>query len=363
MRLFLNSGIAKSYLPRLDRLAIKCRTFLERRKVFLSDRYGASHFLKPILDGEPTAFFTNGDDKTLQRLWAVENGMQKNASLEDILLAQIEAHRAEVFYNLDPVRFGATFVRKLPNCVKRKIAWRAAPSPGADFSAYDLMVCNFPSIIESWRNAGLRSDYFAPGHDPRMDDFAKNEDRPIDVLFVGGYSRHHARRATVLEAVSRLADRYRIVLHLDHGKLTRLADSPLGYLPGLNRHRRPEVIRSVSQSPIFGLDLYKAIGNSKIVLNGAIDMAGNERGNMRCFEAIGCGALLVSDDGSYPDGMVRESTICTYSSAAEAVTVVKRALELWPLSKVIADRAYSMVKERYSKEAQWKSFQRLVANL
>jgi hypothetical protein len=49
--------------------------------------------------------------------------------------------------------------------------------------------------------------------------------------------------------------------------------------------------------------LYELIGKSKIVLNGVIDMVGRDRGNMRCFEAMGCGALLLSDEGNYPKGM------------------------------------------------------------
>jgi hypothetical protein len=47
----------------------------------------------------------------------------------------------------------------------------------------------------------------------------------------------------------------------------------------------------------------RLIGSSKIVRSGAIDMAGADRGNMRCFEAMGCGALLLSDEGNYPEGM------------------------------------------------------------
>ena len=57
-------------------------------------------------DGDQNAFFTNGDDHILQERWAEENGLRRGLDLEDILLAQIESHRAEVFYNLDPMRYG-----------------------------------------------------------------------------------------------------------------------------------------------------------------------------------------------------------------------------------------------------------------
>ncbi len=41
-----------------------------------------------------------------------EQGMSGEPTLEAILLAQIEHHATEVFYNLDPVRYPSAFVRQ-----------------------------------------------------------------------------------------------------------------------------------------------------------------------------------------------------------------------------------------------------------
>lgn len=360
MRLFQNSGISAAYKKRLKSLARGQTTFDGRLRVFLDDRYGASHFLQPVLVGDKSAFFTNGDDLELQRAWALEHGLRRSADSQSILLAQIEEHRTEVFYNLDPMRFGSDFVRKLPACVKAKICWRAAPSPGADFAAYDLVLCNFPSIIDSWRSQGLRAEHFTPAHDWRMDDFVDQGERPIDVVFVGSYTRHHTHRARVLEAVVGLADRYKIVFCLDRSRLTRLAETRLGIVPLLSVYRRPELIRRISADPVFGIDLYKLLASSKIVLNGAIDMSGEDRGNMRCFEAMGCGSLMVSDRGRYPRGMVAGQTMVNYESTADVANVVESTLEHWSSSQVIAGRGREMVKSQYSKELQWRRFLELV---
>jgi hypothetical protein len=240
--------------------------------------------------------------------------------------------------------------------VKKAIAWRASPSPGADFSAYDLVVCNFPSVLEGYRQRGWHAEYFSPAHDPEMDSYAANTDRPIDVLFVGGYSRHHRKRAVVLEAVSSLRDKLNIVFCLDRSRLTRLAESPIGCFLPLASHCRPADIRAVSHAPVFGRELYTMISQAKIVLNGAVDMAGRDRGNMRCFEAMGCGSLLLSDEGNYPASMVAGDNLVTYSTPNIALDLISQLLKSEDQRSGISVAGNAMISEKYSKALQWKRF-------
>jgi hypothetical protein len=360
MRLFQNSGVPPSHLSRRQE-SEDAATFKGQIARFLQGRYGAMHFLAPVLNGDETAFFSNGDDEVLQRTWAREMGMSTKASLEEILLAQIEFHHTEVFYNLDPMRYSSKFIRKLPGCVRRKVAWRAAPSPRADFSGYDLMVCNFPTILRSYEERGWKAGYLAPAHDPAMNEYANNDDRPIDVLFVGGYSRHHTKRAAILEAVAGLRERYRIEFCLACSRLTRLAESALGYLAPVGKYRRPSHIRAVACTPVYGRDLYSRISRAKIILNGAIDMSGDDRGNMRCFESMGCKGLLLSDYGVYPAGMVGGETLVTYQSPADLVVKLRELLEAPEVVMGIAQAGHDMVTRRYSKQVQWSAFETLVS--
>lgn len=361
MRLFQNSGLYPSYRERFDRLAANAQGFAGRRRAFLDDRYGALHFLDPVLEGDADAFFTNGDDEVLQQQWARENGLS-GLPPEDILLAQIEHHRTEVFYNLDPVRFPSTFVRRLPGCVRKSVCWRAAPSGNADLTAYHAVLGNFPSILQSWRDRSCRAEMFFPAIDPVMGEYL-NADRPIDLLFVGGYSRHHSARARMLAQVADLASRYNVVICLDSSRATRLAESLLGRLLPLARYRRPKSIVDVAQPPVFGRQLYEFIGRAKLVVNGAIDMAGNDRGNMRCFEAMGCGSLLLSDAGNYPEGMEPGRTMEIYNTPEHAAIIAPKLLQCWPESAEKAARGTAEVSRIYSKALQWKRFVDLVARL
>jgi Glycosyl transferases group 1 len=332
-------------------------------RAFLDFREQAPHTLLPVDQGVEWAFFTNGDDIDIQRVWAREHGLRSRASPEEILKAQIEEHRADVFYNVDATGWGSDFVKSLPGCVKKVIAWHAAPFRNAPLADYDLVVCNFPSILARLEQQGCRTAYFFPAYDPELEPFAARTDRPVDVLFVGGYSRHHKQRAAILEAVAKLAGEFNVVYHLDRSRLCRLAESPLGRFLPLAKHRRPPAIWGITREPVFGRDYYEALSAAKIVLNGAIDMAGTDRGNMRCFEALGGGALLLSDQGDYPEGMTSGETIVTYGSPQQAVEQIRIYLGAsWERTR-IAQAGHEMISARYSKEVQWKRFEALVASL
>jgi hypothetical protein len=328
----------------------------------LNDRFGALHLLKPVLDGDANAFLACGNDENQQRQWARENGFRIDATLEEILLAQIEHHKTEVLYNLDPVPYASSFIRKLPGCVRKTLCWRAAPSGQADLTAYGAVLGNFPSILESWRSKGCRAEWFSPAIDPVMTEYGHDQ-RSIDVLFVGGYTRHHSARAKTLERIAGLADRRQIVYCLDASRLTRLAESPVGRLLPLQRHRRPKLIAKIARPAIFGRELYDLIGQAKIVLNGAIDMAGRDRGNMRCFEAMGCGALLVSDAGNYPEGMIADETMLIYEDDQSCLEHIERCLANWESVRSIADNGRSRMNQVYSKARQWALFEAVVADL
>ena len=362
MRIFQNSGLYRSYVPRLRALCAGISDFASLRARFLDDRFGVAHILQPVLHNDPTAFFTNGDDEILQRAWAREQGIPTTLGMEEILRVQIEAHRTEVFYNLDPIRYGSAFVRSLPGCVRHSITWRAAPGQ-VDMTAYSLVVCNFPAILKTYTQQGCRTAYFFPAHDPAMDGYAQQQDRPVDVLFAGTYSRHHLRRARLLEVVAALAPEVSVMMYMDQSRATRIAESPLGLLAPLGRYRRPKAIRRLSRPPVFGRDLYTALANSKIVINGAIDMAGEERGNMRCWEAMGLNCLMISDSGLYPPGMIPGESFLTYQSEQEVPGLIVGALRTWEASRKMADKGHSVVSGPYSKQAQMQTFNELVAQL
>jgi hypothetical protein len=363
VRFLQNIFLYPAYRRHLDGLWQRTTGFKGRIRTMVEDGCNGVHLLRPVITAEGSAFLTSNSDPVTQALWRQEQGLPAVDDPYATLLAQIEAHRAEVFYTQDPSHHGPDFLRRLPGCVRYRICWQSPPAPPGDLSSYDLVLNNFPESLARYSAQGVRTEYFTPSHDPLMDEFAPNQDRPIDVAFVGGYSRHHLKRSRVLSKIAELGDRYRITFALDRGRLTRLAESPFGYLLPLGKHRRPREIRTVSVPALFGRDMYRLFSRAKIVLNGAVDSAGDDRGNMRCFEALGCGALLVTDAGRYPAGMADGQTMRTYDSADGAGAVVEAMLENGEDRRSIALRGVAMLRDAYSKERQWQRFQELVAQL
>lgn len=330
--------------------------------IFLDDGFESTHILKGVLEDKHNFIITLGNSEFVQQLWATKQGMPLKTALSDILLAQLEHHRADVFYNLDPVRFDDRILKRLPGCVKKSIAWCAAPTPHTRFQGYDLIVNNFPGILRRYEQLGCRTGFFFPAVAPQMKSAAEIVDRPIDIIFIGGYSRHHMRRNQILDSVAKMYPTLHVQFNLDVGRLNRLAEQPLiRHLKLMSRHCRSSSISAVSAPPLFGRELIEAIGKSKIVLNAAVDMAGEERGNIRCFEALGCGALLLSDNGTYPEGMEPDRTLVAYKDSTDAVKKASLLISDDFLRNNIASAGHKMISELYSKSRQMEAFLGLIS--
>ncbi|MEC5293723.1 MULTISPECIES: glycosyltransferase [unclassified Aurantimonas] len=203
---------------------------------------------------------------------------------------------------------------------------------------------------------------FFPSHDPELDAYATSPRRDIDVLFVGGYSRHHQNRRYILDAVARLSGRLNIVFHLDNSRYTKLAETPLGWFGPLAAVRRSAAIRRVAVPSVAGRAMYEQLGRAKIVINAAVDMAGPDRGNMRCFEAMGAGAMLLTDAGNYPTGMNEGETMRVYGDVSEVPRLVDWGLQE-SNAQELGIRGSEMVRVRYSRRKQLENFVRIVKNL
>jgi spore maturation protein CgeB len=99
------------------------------------------------------------------------------------------------------------------------------------------------------------------------------------------------------------------------------------------------------------------------VFNAAVDFSGKYKVNMRNYETLGCAAHLISDEGIYPDGFANNEHLTMYRSFEDFIEKAEYFVKHPSVSRHIALQGNSMIKKKYSKEAQWQRFQEIVASI
>ncbi|MGY3605923.1 MULTISPECIES: CgeB family protein [unclassified Bradyrhizobium] len=198
---------------------------------------------------------------------------------ERILLAQIEDFRPDLVLNQDTFHADTGLMRRIKGIGKPILVGQIgiAPSRGEDWSVYDLMLSQLAATVGFFRSLGVRAEVSHLAFEPYVNDaLPPAPAMDIDISFVGTVSADHQQRIALLEAV---AARYDLKLF---GNIAPglPASSPL--------HR-------CFQGEAWGTEMYQALRRSRITLNSHIDMAGQEAGNVRLFEATGVGTFLLTD--------------------------------------------------------------------
>lgn len=339
-------------------------SFNELRDLLITDGYASTYILKPALEGkDDKVFYTIWDYERLQYKWAEENGL-KTRDLEEIKLAQIEAFKPDVFYNHSP-RYDNHFIEKLKkkNGLK-KVCWDAIIT---DYpwlhENYDLRLTLFEPFVKYWRQKGLNASLLSPAYAPTWDQYNQS-DRKIDVLFYGQFSEFFfsVRNQLIIKLLEWYSTNvYNVRVHLQRNTKKQ----PLINIRGIRRFTRwvdktPHQIKKYSLPPLYGTDLYHAIASSRIVINAFTNYNGLFKDNMRTYEAIGLGALMIGEDGIYPDFLEPGHDFLTYRTAEELIEKIEYALSLPDQGREMANQAHQKLIHHCTKEKQWETFCKLV---
>src|SRR5574341_1346544 len=154
MRVFFFFFVYRSYAAVLDSRLKNLFDFAGRRAALVKDRYCAVHYLEPDHASDGDVFLTSNAYPSLQNAWAATNGLSRGIPLNEIMLAQVEAHRSDVFYTQDPAHYGPRFLKRLPGCVRRRVCWQSPPAPPGDLTSYDLVLNNFPASLDAYGEQG-----------------------------------------------------------------------------------------------------------------------------------------------------------------------------------------------------------------
>jgi hypothetical protein len=217
-------------------------------------------------------------------------GRARRVALRAVLAAQVEAFDPDVVYLQDMGYHSTREVQELKAGGGRLVVGQiASPAPpDSHLGGFDLIITSFPHFAERFKALQIDSEYLPLAYDGRVHDALRAEgidprphgERPHAVSFVGGLNpRVHAAGTALLERVARETD-----LHFwGYGAEALPPNSP---------------IRARYHGEAWGLEMYRVLARSRIVVNRHIDAAEGYANNMRLYEATGTGALLLTDRGS-----------------------------------------------------------------
>lgn len=246
----------------------------------IDSRFGDSDFYTYWLRGLGwDAVDVIANDHQLQKLWAIENQINAENSLE-IFILQVLTFKPSIVYFQDISLITNEMAGFLRSHNIKICGQHASPlPPNFDFRSLDLFVSSMPHLIDTASSHGTNSICIPLAFDERV----LNEVAQLDWTlrqaggFVGGFTSVHTNGVElILSAMKALPP-----LNLyGYG----WEDSLVALLNGIPW-----------RGEAWGLDMFALLGGWKISLNRHIDMSGMDANNMRLYESTGMGALLITD--------------------------------------------------------------------
>ena len=224
----------------------------------------------------------------LQKRWAKENG---HAGDSPIWIEQIRQYKPDVVY-FQGIWMNSAEVYSLIKDHCKLIAGQVGSlltSYAAD--RYSVVFTSIVPYVDRFREAGVKAHYVPLAFEPRVLERMGPQERTRPFTFVGGLTSGHGRRKKVVLALK------------DSCKLELFVGNK------------------------WGIGMFKTLAQSYMTMNCNIDTEPDYIGNMRIYEATGCGALLLTSDGINMPDIFEDDEVLKYNTIEEAVDLASYYLE------------------------------------
>lgn len=208
------------------------------------------------------------------------------------------------------------------------------------YLGWNCLFTSFPWLVDHVRSLGVRCEYLplAFGR-PVLDRIGElPKERDIPVAFVGGLgSRIWDKGTATMAAIAEAVPEFRW----------------WGYKVG----DLPVALERTFQGAAWGLDMYRILARTKILVNRHGEIARSWANNMRTFEGAGVGCYLLSDcDGAFSCNV--------YSSAEDAVDKINKVLGTWKHGgKHFAEASQATILEKHTYESRVPRFLSVIESL
>lgn len=311
---------------------ISLLSYHEQLRFILNQRFGTSDYYSYNLNKigyNAQDFIVN--DEILMSKWAMENKVNlplvnqfskiqslpfiyrfigKPLWIQHVALARIKKDKPDVVYLQDLSILNPQTLKEAKKYTKLIVGQIASPLPSSrQLKQFDLIISSIPHFVKNINNWGIRAEYLKLGFETRLLKEVGGVKKKYDVTFIGSFTHYHNKRTKLLEKVSKEID----VNIWGQGIDTLSSFSPL---------------RKYYHGEIWGLDMFRILAQSTIVINHHIDVAGDEANNMRLYETTGMGALLLTDHKKNLNTLFHVGEeIISYSNSEELINKIRYYLQ------------------------------------
>jgi spore maturation protein CgeB len=318
--------------------------------------------------------------EVLTNTWKKENDFI--GTNDEALLKQIIDTAPEVVFFQNPVLLKSSdldIIRNKTKNLKLMIGFQCSPV-GKDkieqLKKYDFILTCTPGFVEYFSSLGIKSFLLPHAFEPTIIEkcpIMPFEKRPIDFIFSGSVfalDGFHEERIKLLKSIIDQGINIEILAEtnlLGLGLKKNIKENLIAFskvfpqvkniLPSSLNTKidiwdnliLPLPISNRSKPPAYGIDMFKAFSNSKIVFNAHAEVAGEWAGNVRLFEATGMGSCLVTDHKkNIKDYFEPDYEIVTYNSTEECIEKVKWLLSNPKKAEEIALRGQKRCHEDHN---------------
>jgi hypothetical protein len=207
---------------------------------------------------------------------------------------------------------------------------------------FDLMLTNAPEFKDFFELNSVPTVNTPNGFDERVATEVAGERKEHDVVFIGGLGPHQMKQRT--ERMEKIAE--------------RTAFKWWGYWEG--KDKPTGVLARTWQGPAAGLDMYRLIRQSRVVLNDYIDLARGFAGNQRMFETMGVGSLLLTRAAPNLKEEYPSDIFATFDSVEDACAKIDHLLKNERERETIAARGQRFVLEKFNYKDLMRDLSRIL---
>lgn len=309
----------------------------------------------------------------LQKKWAKENNFSYNETnwKQEILIEQIKTFQPDVLFINEQYdnNWLSQTIKKIVPSIKLIIGWDGILWHKPQTYQYtDIVLSCVPETVDFYKANNKEAYYYKFGFEKTILEKLRKNPQPYDVTFAGSLylaKNFHLGRLALVSQVSRKTNMTIFASSLPkdwslfgYNRLKSTIRSR-EFKFALDLHR----VGSKNKGEVFGLDMFNALYNSKIVFNTHGDNSPKLAANMRMTEATGVGSCLLTDWKENLNDLFKiDEEVVAYKTAGEAIDKIKNLLRDETLRKKIAEAGQKRTLNEYSYKIRMEEFAAYLLN-